>query len=157
MRIFNRYVSSYDFILLFGDVTVAVFITAVVRAMMRLANSSGTMPHPDHWLFHGLAVAIIVVVSFYYCDLYAIDQTLSIRELLLRLMTGVGLSCILIGIVSYPIPQFGKTVYASEMVLMVLGLYAWRVGFMRVLQRARIHSRVLIIGIQEIGKLVAEE
>ena len=28
---------------------------------------------------------------------------------------------------------------------------------MRVLQKARIHSRVLIVGVQEIGKLVAEE
>jgi sugar transferase (PEP-CTERM system associated) len=156
MRIFNRYVSIYDFILLLGDITVAILATAAVRAVIEFANPAGT-PHWLHWLFQGLAVAIIVVVSFYYCDLYAIDQTLSVRELLLRLMTGIGSSCILIGIVSYPIPQLGKTIYASEMVLMVLGLYAWRVGFMRVLQRARIHSRVLIIGIQEIGKLVAEE
>jgi sugar transferase (PEP-CTERM system associated) len=156
MGIFNRYVSIYDFILLLGDITVAIVATAAVRAVTEFANPAGT-PHWLHWLFQGLAVAIIVVVSFYYCDLYAIDQTLSVRELLLRLMTGVGSSCILIGVVSYPIPQLGKTIYASEMVLIVLGLCAWRVRFMRVLQKARIHSRVLIIGIQDIGKLVAEE
>jgi sugar transferase (PEP-CTERM system associated) len=156
MRIFNRYTSIYDSILLLGDITIAICATAAVRAVMEFANSVGT-PHWSHWLFQGLAVAIIVIVSFYYCDLYAIDQTLSARELLLRLTTGAGFSCILIGLVSYPIPQLGKTIYASEMVLLVVGLCAWRVGFMRILQKARIHSRVLIIGIHEIGKLVAEE
>jgi sugar transferase (PEP-CTERM system associated) len=156
MRILNRYVSVYDFVLLLGDITVAILATAAVRAIIEFADPTGT-PHWVHWVFQGLTVAIIVVVSFYYCDLYAIDQTLSVRELLLRLMTGVGSSCILIGVVSYPIPQLGKTIYASEMVLMIVGLCAWRLGFMRVLHKARIHSRVLIIGIQEIGKLVAEE
>jgi sugar transferase (PEP-CTERM system associated) len=156
MRIFNRYMSIYDFILLLGDITIAILATAAVRAVIEYADPVGT-PYWAHWLFQGLAVATIVVLSFYYCDLYAIDQTLSVREMLLRLMTGIGSSCILIGIVSYPIPQLGKTIYASEMVLMAVGLCAWRVGFMRFLQKARIHSRVLIIGIQEIGKLVAEE
>jgi sugar transferase (PEP-CTERM system associated) len=104
-----------------------------------------------------VAVTIIVVVSFYYSDLYAIDQTLSIRELLLRLMSGIGLACIVIGIISYPIPQFGKAIYASEMVVMVLSLCAWRISFMSVIERARIHARVLVIGLEAIGKLVAEE
>lgn len=156
MRIFNRYVSLYDFSLLLGDITVAFLATAAVRAFMEFANPSGT-PHWVHWLFQGSAVTVIVIITFYYSDLYAIDQTLSNRELLLRLMTGIGISCIVIGIVSYPIPQLGKTIYTSEMILLILGLCAWRLGFMRVLQKARIHSRVLIVGVQEIGKLVAEE
>ena len=70
---------------------------------------------------------------------------------------GVGIACILIAIVSYPIPQFGKTLYASQMCLMILILCAWRVGFMRVIAGARIHAKVLVIGRQAIGKLVAEE
>ena len=61
-------------------------------------------------------------------------------------MTGIGLTSILIGLVSYPIPQFGKTLYASEMFLLALGLCGWRVGFMRVIERAGIHARVLVVG-----------
>jgi len=72
-------------------------------------------------------------------------------------MSGVGIACILIAIVSYPIPRFGKTLYVSQMTLMVLSLCAWRVGLMRVIERARIHGRVLVVGLQAIGKLVAEE
>src|SRR4029453_14050236 len=55
------------------------------------------------------------------------------------------------------IPQFGKTLYASQMFLMILILCAWRVGFMRGIARARIHARVLVVGLQGIGKVVAEE
>ena len=156
MRFFNRYYSVYDFILLLGDVTVAFMATAAVRAVILYTDVLGD-PHLINWLFQGSAVAVIVVLSFYYCDLYAIDQTLSLRELLLRFMSGTGFSCVIIGVISYSIPQFGRTIYASQMGLMVFGLCAWRIGFVWALRRARVHSRVLIIGVLEIGKMVAEE
>jgi sugar transferase (PEP-CTERM system associated) len=156
MRAFNRYFSIYDLILVVGDVVVAFFATVVIRAAISFFELSS---NPDwfFWSFQAVAVSIIVGVSFYYSDLYAIDQTLSIRELLLRLMSGVGIACILIAIVSYPIPRFGKTLYLSQMAVMVLSLCAWRLGFMRVIEKARIHARVLVIGLQAIGRLVAEE
>ena len=156
MRIFNRYYSIYDFALVLGDVIVAFFATVAVLAAISVFEVSSS-PEWVFWSVQAIAVTIIVVVSFYYSDLYAIDQTLSIRELLLRLMSAVGIACILIAIVSYPIPRFGKTLYASQMALMVVTLCAWRVGFMGVIERARIHARVLVVGLQAIGKLVAEE
>lgn len=156
MRIFNRYFCVYDFILVLGDIIAVVLATIAVRAAIALFDIS-TTPEWIFWSFQALAVTIIVVVSFYYSDLYAIDQTLSIRELFLRLMNGIGFACIAIGIISYPIPQFGKTIYASQMGLLAVGLCAWRIGFMRVIASARIHGRVLIIGVQSIGKMVAEQ
>ena len=146
----------YDVVLLLGDIAVACLATAAVRTAIVVTDITGT-PHWLYWLLQGSAVAIIVVIAFYYCDLYAIDQTLSPRELMLRLMNGIGYSCIIIGIVSYPIPDLGKTIYASEMALLVFGLFTWRIGFMRVINKGRIHSRVLIVGLHAIGKVVAEE
>jgi len=156
MRIFNRYFSVYDFVLILGDIIVILLATLAVRVAISLFEISAN-PEWVFWSFQAVAVTVIVIVSFYYSDLYAIDQTLSIRELVLRLMSGVGIACVLIAVVSYPIPRFGKTLYASQMTLMVLSLCAWRVGLMRVVERARIHARVLVIGLQAIGKLVAEE
>jgi sugar transferase (PEP-CTERM system associated) len=156
MRIFNRYFSVYDFILVLGDVIVIFLATVAVRTAIFLFEISSS-PEWMFWSLQAVAVTIIVAVSFYYSDLYAIDQTLSIRELSLRLMSGIGMACILIAIVSYPIPQFGKTLYASQMFLMILILCAWRIGFMRAIARARIHARVLVVGLQGIGKVVAEE
>jgi sugar transferase (PEP-CTERM system associated) len=156
MRIFNRYFSVYDLILIIGDVIVAFLASVTVRASLFFFDISQG-PEWIFWSFQAAAVTVIIVVSFYYSDLYAIDQTLSNRELLLRLMSAIGCACILIAAISYPIPQFGKTLYAGQMAVMVLSLCAWRVGFMRVIERAQIHARVLVIGVQAIGKLVAEE
>ena len=156
MRVFNRYFSAYDVILLIGDLIVTFLTTAGIQTVVLLANISSA-PEWAGSSLHGMAVTVIVIVSFYYCDLYAIDQTLSLRELLLRLMSGIGSACVMIGLVSYPIPQFGKTVYASEIILLSLGLCGWRVGFMRVIEKARVHAKVLLIGVHSIGKLVTEE
>ena len=43
------------------------------------------------------------------------------------------------------------------MLLMGLVLSVWRVGFMRVIEQAKIHAKVLIVGARSIGKLVAEQ
>jgi len=156
MRLFNRYFSGYDLILVLVDVVVTFLATLVIHAVVFFFEIS----QQPEWAFlflQAVAVTVIVVVSFYYSDLYAIDQTLSIRELLLRLMGGIGLACIVMGMISYPIPRFGKTIYASQMAVVVLSLCAWRVGFMRVIERAGIHGRVLVVGLQAIGKVVAEE
>jgi FlaA1/EpsC-like NDP-sugar epimerase len=104
-----------------------------------------------------MAMAVVVVIAFYYSDLYAIDQTLSVQELMHRFVTGLGAACIVIGVISYPIPNFGKSIYISEMLMMGISLGIWRFGFMRVIKQAAIRANVLIIGIRSIGKLIAEE
>jgi sugar transferase (PEP-CTERM system associated) len=157
MRIFNRYYSSYDLTLFFGDVALTLIVTLGLQLIWTYAGFLLT----NSWLFsfsQAMTMALVVAVSFYYADLYAIDQTLSVRELLLRFMSGFGTACVVIGLISYPIPQLGfKKIYASEMLLIGAVLSVWRVGFMRVIEQAKIHAKVLIIGAQSIGKLVAEQ
>lgn len=157
MQIFNRYYSSYDLFLVAGDFVLTFLVTLGLRTTWHLVG----FPTIGSWVFfagQGFAMALVLVTAFYYADLYTIDQTLSVRELLLRFMSGFGTACVVIGLISYPIPQLGfKKIYASEMLLMGLVLSVWRVGFMRVIEQARIHAKVLIIGAQSIGKLVAEQ
>src|SRR2546428_7094327 len=157
MRIFNRYYSNYDLILVLGDVALTFLIILGLQLTWAFAGVATT----NSWLFcsvQGLVMALVVAIAFYYADLYAIDQTLSVRELLLRFMSGFGTACVVIGLISYPIPQLGfKKIYASEMLLIGLVLSVWRVGFMRVIEQAKIHAKVLIVGAQSIGKLVAEQ
>ena len=157
MRILNRYYSGYDLILVMGDVLVSFLSTAAVRAFMVMAALSSSEQW-RLWTVQGIVMAVIVVISFYYVDLYAIDQALSIRELLLRFMNGFGVACIVIGMISYPIPELGfRTIYFSEMALMGLSLCLWRLGFVRVMRQARSSAKVLIVGLPSIGKLVAEQ
>jgi sugar transferase (PEP-CTERM system associated) len=156
LRFFNRYYTGFDFLLAPGDFAAVLGSSFAVRGMLAWADSSASDPWSGS-LLHGLAMALIVVIAFYYSDLYAIDQTLSIHELLHRLIAGLGTACIVIGVVSYPIPNFGKSIYISEMIVMGLVLALWRLGFMRLIMQAGVRARVLVIGTRTIGKMVAEE
>ena len=139
-----------------GDIVCAVGTSVVLRGIMDAPDSSGNILWLD-FLLHGMAMALVVVIAFYYSNLYAIDQTLSVQELMHRFVAGLGAACIVIGVISYPIPNFGKSIYISEMLMMGISLGIWRFGFMRVIKQAAIRANVLIIGIRGIGKLIAEE
>ena len=139
-----------------GDIVCAVGTSVVLRGIMDAPDSSGNILWLD-FLLHGMAMALVVVIAFYYSNLYAIDQTLSVQELMHRFVAGLGAACIVIGVISYPIPNFGKSIYVSEMLMMGISLGIWRFGFMRVIKQAAIRANVLIIGIRGIGKLIAEE
>ena len=156
MRIFNRYYTQFDSLLVLGDIVCAVGTSVVLRGIMDAPDSSGNILWLD-FLLHGMAMALVVVIAFYYSNLYAIDQTLSVQELMHRFVAGLGAACIVIGVISYPIPNFGKSIYVSEMLMMGISLGIWRFGFMRVIKQAAIRANVLIIGIRGIGKLIAEE
>jgi sugar transferase (PEP-CTERM system associated) len=156
VRVFNRYFTRFDFLLLLGDVACVLASSVLVRAHLDGAVSSSHNPWPAS-LLHGIAMALVVVIAFYYSNFYAIDQILPFQEVVHRFIAGVGASCIVIAVVSYPIPNFGKSIYISEMVLMCTALGVWRFGFMSVLKHAGIRAKVLIVGIRAIGKIVAEE
>jgi sugar transferase (PEP-CTERM system associated) len=157
MRLFNRYLSGYDVLLVMGDVALVVFATVAARFLMVLAEVSDVASWTQWLTLAGLIMSLIVI-SFYYADLYHIDQTLSQRELILRFVNGFGIASILIGVVSYPIQEAGsKNIYLIEISLIGLGLLAWRLGFMILLRRAKIRGKLLILGLQTIGKQVSEQ
>lgn len=157
MRLFNRYFSSFDLVLVLGDFLFTLVATTSVRWAAFLIGDEFGHGEWDVWLAHSLGMAAVVVISFYYSDLYAVDQSLSVRDLVLRFIGGLGVACVIIGAISYPIPKFGKAVYLSEIVLLGLIVGLWRIAFMRIIGKTPVRGKVLIIGVQEIGKIVAEE
>jgi len=156
VRLFNRYYTVHDLLLVLGDFLLVVGGSTAVRFLL---DENGLLP--DQGWFnpatHGLAMALVIVIAFYYSDLYAIDQSLTMRELLERFVAGLGASCIVIGVLSYPIPNFGKSIYITEMIVLGFCLCLWRLGFMRALRQAGVRIKVLIVGMRTIGKMVAEE
>jgi len=157
MRLFNRYYSIFDLLLLLGDIILTIAATVGTRFLMAVAIVSDEPSWPK-WIIVGWVVAVIIVFSFYYSDLYALDQILSKREFVLRFATGFGISCLIIGGVSYPIREVGsQNIYLIQMLLMGLGLLAWRLGFMMMLRKARVRGKLLILGLQTIGRKVSEE
>src|SRR5262245_12191826 len=156
MRLFNRYYTAYDILLLVGDIVLVLGASVAVREALAWISNPVNGPSAVSTL-HAAAMAVIVVIAFYYSDLYAIDQTLSLHELSHRFAAGLGIACIVIGVVSYPVPNFGKSIYVSEMFLMGISLGLWRLGFMKVIKQVGMRAKVLIVGNRSIGKTVAEE
>ena len=157
MKIFNRYYSAYDLLLLLGDIAIVLVCTWSAFIPQYIITSQSNAAWFEA-LIRGSVMAVIIILSFYYSDLYAIDQTLSTREMMLRLMNGFGLFCLVVGGTTALIPELGsRKVYLAEAILIGIGLCAWRMGFMSRVKRASIHAKVLIIGTGTIGKLVAEQ
>src|SRR3972149_10231214 len=156
MRLFNRYFSAYDLILPLGDIVITVIAMVASLYLVSFAFQSKLIGW-NHWLVLAGWVAAIIVVSFYYADLYNIDQALSQRELNLRFANGFGIACILIALFSYPVPQPElKKIYLIEIMVMGLGLLAWRMLFAKILKERGVQGTIAIIGTQKIGMLVAE-
>jgi sugar transferase (PEP-CTERM system associated) len=64
----------------------------------------------------------------------------------------------MIGTVSYSIQEAGsKNIFLIEISLICLGLFGWRLFFTRLIRRAQCRGKLLILGLQTIGKQVSEQ
>jgi sugar transferase (PEP-CTERM system associated) len=157
MRLFNRYYSGYHLLLPVGDVVMAMVIAGLGRFLVDYVGLQSGGPW-FRYLIQGGAVGVLVVIVFYYADLYAIDSTLPGKEWMLRLVTGFGITCLILGGLSRILPRPAlRDISLTAMLLIGVGLFAWRIEFTRLLKRRRVFGKVLIVGTQAIGKSVAEE
>ena len=155
MRLFNRYFTSYDLLLVTGDCLIAIGSSLAVRGIFAWVQSS-----PTNWdgaVLHGIAMAVIVVIAFYYSNLYVVDQTFSRSERVQRFIVGLCTACVVIGLISYPIPNLGKPIYIGEMLTLGGLLALWRRAFWSLIQQSGVHGKILIIGTRHIGQMVAEQ
>ena len=157
MKILNRYRSPYDLLLPLGDVTFAIVIIGALRSLINVADSSAWV-YWGTWLAQVSATAVFVFVAFYFSDLYAVDDRSSVRERLLALMKGFGVVCLLMGAVSSLMPRFGfEDVRLIDLFLVGGALFLWHHSFARGLKGGPILTKVLIVGTEAIGRLVAEQ
>ncbi len=157
MRLYNRYLSPYDVLLVMGDVGLVVGATVVARYTMVHAGVAD-IPDWSRWMMLAGVITTLIVVAFYYADLYKLDQTISRREMTLRFLNGFGIACIVIGTGSYLHHEPGaKNIYLIEISLIGVELFTWRLIVITLLRKAKCRGRLLILGLQDIGKQVSEQ
>ena len=157
MRLFNRYFSGYHLLLPVGDIVLAVVIAGVSWWVVDFAQIRAGI-HWSRYLLQGGVVGILVVIVFYYSDLYSVDSTLPVKEWVLRLMSGFGVTCLILGGLSYLIPRPAlRDISLTATLLIGLGLFVWRGEFTRLLMRRRVYGKILIVGTQTIGRIIAQE
>ncbi len=157
MRLYNRYLFPYDVLLVIGDITLVVCAAVVARYAMVYAGVADIADW-SRWMSVAGAITSVIVATFYYADLYALDQTLARREMTLRFLNGFGIVCVIIGMGSYPYQEAGsKNIYLIEISLIGVGLFTWRVLVITLLRKAKCRGRLLILGLHDIGKQVSEQ
>jgi sugar transferase (PEP-CTERM system associated) len=157
MRLFNRYYSGYHVLLPLVDLLMAVLVSVISWYLVDSRDLRGE----TYWLNYmsqGFMVGVLVVMVFYYSDLYAIDDTLPGRDWAVRLFSGFGITCLLLGALSHVIPRPAmRDISFTAMLWIGVGLFLWRIEFISLLRQRKINSKLLIVGKQTIGKLIAEE
>jgi len=157
VKILNRYRSPCDLLLPLGDALGGMLLLAVSRTLLTAARSTAA----THWsrpLLQAALMAILIVLGFYFVDLYKVDTDAAPRERALGVITGFGLVCLIVGGLGFLMPSL-NFVPASvfELALVASALSFWHRCFARGLKNGPIVSRVLIVGTQQIGRLVAEQ
>ena len=157
MRLFNRYYSPYYLALPLVDLALAVLIAGVGRLLVDFAELSPG----NHWswyLLEGALVGAVIIVVFYYSDLYSVDAALLGRQWLVRLIGGFGATCMILGTLSHLLPRpASRNISYSTMLLIGVGLFIWRIEFTTLLKKRKKFGKILIVGTQSIGKIIAEE
>ncbi len=157
MRLFNRYFSGYHLILPLLDLLLALLIAGVGRLLVDIADS-----HLDgQWatyLLQGGAVGVLIVLVFYFADLYSIDSTMPRREWSVRLLTAFAIACLILASVSHVIPRpTFRDISLTTMLLIGVGIMSWHLIFAHALKRRKVFGKILIVGTETIGKALAEE
>lgn len=157
MKILNRYRSPYDLLLPLGDAVGAALLLGVSRTLLTAAGSVDAV----HWstpVFEAALMAMLVVLAFYFVDLYSVDAEVALRDRLLGVTKGFGLVCVLVGALTLLMPSI-SFVPASvfELALVASALSFWHLRFARGFKNGPIVSRILIVGTHKIGRLVAEQ
>jgi len=157
VKILNRYRSPYDLLLPLGDAVGAALLFGVSRTLLTAAGSADAVPWTTP-VFQSALLALLVVLGFYFVDLYAVDAEVALRDRLLGVMKGFGLVCLLVGGLTLLMPSFNFVPASGfELALVASALSFWHLRFARGLKNGPILSRVLIVGTQPIGRLVAEQ
>jgi len=109
-----------------------------------------------------LKVALFTFVCqtiLYYNDLYNIKQVDSFGELTIRLLQGLGFTCIFLAIVYFVFPG---TLIASGIFILAVGLVflfiaGWRFWYMIILDRGMFNQNIILVGSGDLSKQITNE
>ena len=93
--------------------------------------SKGTDTFLDTFPLYGIRAFLVTLVfqfSFYFFDLYDLDEILGPKDVTARLMQAIGVSCIVLAIVYYlsPVYNIPSRVFWPGLVTVCTSIFLWR-------------------------------
>jgi len=154
LRLFRHYVSVM--LIVVGTVDLAIMLGGVV-----LARGVGWWLGEGALLPKMLSFAGIMLFALYLADLYDLSLNFGRRELVARLMIALSAGAIVAAAMGFLVPalRFGRLAFVHSITVMAVGLFGWRMLWLRLNSSDRLWKRVLVLGLspsaEQIVKLQA--
>ena len=148
LRLFKKYYPIRNALFVLGE---GLFIfLAVILASRMLLGSANTAFQADV-LLKALLISVICQSCLYYNDLYDLQVTDSLTELGIRLLQALGAAAILLAMVYFVFPGFiiREGIFIRSLVIVVICITSWRIGYTQILRRGLFNQRIIILGSSE--------
>jgi sugar transferase (PEP-CTERM system associated) len=142
LRLFGHYISGMLVATLAIDVAIIVGAVALENRLAGWMGEGTLLPKT-------IALSAIIVLSLYLADLYRVRPPAARRDLVLRLLLGLGCSAILAAAAGFAVPalRLGRLAFLEIFGLVALGLLTWRSAWLRLHPDERLRKRVLVLGV----------
>ena len=131
-----------------------IFGTFLVSSVLLTFSSS-------YWfdfllLFRIALITIICQTCLYYNDLYDFDIISSVPEISVRLLQALGIASIALALIYYifPLVILDQRIYMLSILLLMVFIILWRVGYIHMLNRGMFNKKIIILGASDLARKI---
>src|SRR6187549_3898166 len=141
MQLFNRHVSTRTLTVFTSELGLIFGSVALAAAVQNTTDLPG-----NFWRI--ALVTLACQLCLYYNDFYDLTLVHSNRELTVRLLQAVGAASIILAALYFTVPalMLGHGIYVSAVLVILVGIFGWRLLFNRLSASATMHERILVVG-----------
>lgn len=157
VRLFNVYYPARTVALIMGE-AVIVCASFIAAALIRLGPDASLVLDYEGGIYKVLAIAAVVLLCFYYFDLYDAERVPAGGETFFRLLVVLGVVAFLLAGVGFFFPDFliGSDIFLLGLFILTLSLMSWRWAFLWLISRPFLRERVYVMGSGERARRLVE-
>ncbi|SMC50540.1 sugar transferase, PEP-CTERM system associated/exopolysaccharide biosynthesis polyprenyl glycosylphosphotransferase [Desulfocicer vacuolatum DSM 3385] len=133
-------------ILFFVFEGVIIFSSILISFVCLSQNDGGSL---DSFLFFRISgITVICQLALYYFDLYDLNVSNSVSEILIRLLMALGSAAIFLGLIYwfFPMTIVATQVFTLAIVLLILLILMWRLLYILVLKKGWFNESIVVLG-----------
>ncbi len=150
VRLFHVYYPVRQLVLLLGEALV-VCASFLVATLIGFRQDSFLVLNYEGGFLKILAVTTAALLCSHYFDLYDVQRLRSPGEAYVRILIVLGSLSFLLAGIGYVYPDFmlGNNVFLTGLIILTMGLLAWRVAYSWLIHQPFFRERVYVMGAGE--------
>jgi sugar transferase (PEP-CTERM system associated) len=156
LRLFKQYYPIRNAIFVLGE-GIIIFVSVMIACYIILGQQSLNIE--NSMIVKALLITLVCQASLYYNDLYDLKVTDTFSELAIRLLQALGAATIFLAIVYFIFPAviISNGIFLVSIVIVILFIVSWRVGYTLILNQGLFNQRIIILGSSETAQEIARE